>query len=30
MRSEVFRLKMAGERVKEVVEGTFIPPSTRI
>jgi hypothetical protein len=26
MRSEVFKSKMVGERVKEGVEGAFIPP----
>jgi hypothetical protein len=30
MRYEVFRSKMARERVKEGVEGAFIPPSPRI
>jgi hypothetical protein len=30
MRSEVMQVEMAGERVKEGVEGAFIPPSPRI
>jgi hypothetical protein len=29
MRSEVFKSKMVGERVKEGVEGAFIPPLTQ-
>jgi hypothetical protein len=30
MRSEDVQVEMVGERVKEGVEGTFIPPSPRI
>jgi hypothetical protein len=30
MRSEVMLVEMAGERVKEGVEGAFIPSSPRI
>jgi hypothetical protein len=30
MRSEVVQVEMAGEQVKEGVQGAFIPPSPRI
>jgi hypothetical protein len=30
MRSEVVQVEMAGQRVKEGVEGAFIPPSPKI